>query len=1541
MKKALLLLTLLLPVLSASAQVDVLTQHNDNMRTGQNINEIILTPSNVNSSSFGKLFKTSVDGFVYAQPLYMSNVAIAGGTHNVVYVATENDSVYAFDADNGTQLWHASLVDANHGGTTDEKAVPVGDLAAAHCNNVKPLIGITSTPVIDRNTSSMYVEAKSELANGSFIHRLHMLDITTGAEISPGPSQITATVPGTGEGGTTITFNDATQFNRPGLLFLNGTVYIAYASHCDSTPYHGWIFAYNASSLARTAVFVANPNGTDAGIWMSGAGLAADSNGSIFSVTGNGTFDSKDFGDSIFKLILSGSTLALTDYFTPYNQSSLNSTDGDLGSGGVLLLPDQPGTFSHELIEAGKRSTIYLINRDQMTTNNTHYCSGCSSDSEIVQELTSAVGGGIWSMPAYWNNNVYFWGTNDYLKAFGLSNGRLTTSTSHSSMSLAFPGATPSVSSNGNTNGIVWAIDSSKYDTGPAVLHAFDATNVSHELWNSSQAANGRDTAGLAVKFTVPTIANGKVYIGAQGELDAYGLLGSGSGQVATPTFSPAPGTYTAALPVMISDATSGATIYYTADGTTPTTASPQYSAPITVSNTETIEAIAAASGMTNSAVATGIYTIQTSGGGSSPSYGSGFTSLGLTLNGGAAISGTRLRLTDGGTGEARSAFFTSPVNVQSFTNDFNFQLTNANADGFTFTIQGNSSTALGAPGGALGYGPNSTNTIPGIGRSAAVGFQLYSTVLGNKAVSLTGSWTNGASPSATPGVTTTGVDLHSGDLMNVHMTYDGTTLMWTITDSSTGKSFTQSVAINIPALAGNTAYVGFTGGTGGLTATQDILTWTYTSNLAAPSITTQPANQTVVIGQAATFSVVASGTAPLTYQWMENTGSGFNNISGANSSSYTTPPATSTDNGTAFEVLVTNAEGSVTSNSATLTVTSPLPPTITTQPPNQTVIIGQTATFSVVASGTAPLTYQWMENPGSGFNNISGATSSSYTTPPAMSTDNGTAFEVVVSNAEGSVTSNAAALTVNAAVAQPSYGTGFTASGLTLNGGALISGTRLRLTDGGGGEARSAFFNTEVNVQSFTNDFSFQLTNATADGFTFTIQGNSSTALGASGGALGYGSNSTNTIPGIGKSAAVGFQLYSTVLGNKAVSLTGSWTNGASPASTPGSDTTGSGVSLHSGDVMNVHMTYDGTTLTWTITDATVGKSFTKSVAINIPALAGNTAYVGFTGGTGGLTAIQDITTWTFTPGSTSPVPPSITTQPTNQTVTAGQTATFSVVASGATPLSYQWSKNTGSGYTPISGATSSSYTTPATTLADNGTTFEVTVTNMVSSVTSNPVTLTVTTSTATINFGTGFTSSGLTLNGSASISGTRLRLTDGGTGEARSAFFSTPVNVQSFTNDFSFQLTKPNADGFTFTIQGNSPSALGGGGGGLGYRTIANSVAVGFQLYSTVLGNIEVSLTGDWTNGASPSATPGTSTTGSGVNLRSGDLMNVHMTYDGTTLTWTITDSSTGKSFTQSVTINIPALTGNTAYVGFTGATGGLTATQDILTWTYTPAQ
>src|SRR5690242_13887437 len=822
------------------------------------------------------------------------------------------------------------------------------------------------------------------------------------------------------------------------------------------------------------------------------------------------------------------------------------------------------------------------------------------------------------------------------------------------------------------------------------------------------------------------------------------------------------------------------------------------------------------------------------------PNYGSGFAPSGLTFNGGAAINGTRLRLTDGGTSEARSAFFNTAVNTQSFTNDFSFQLTNAKADGFTFTIQGNNPNALGGGGGSLGYGPTSSSGTDGIANSVAVGFQLYSSALGNKEVSLTGLWTNGQSPAATPGSDTTGsgVNLRSGDVMNVHMTYDGTTLTWTITDASTGKTFTKSVAINIPSFTGNTAYVGFTGGSGGLTAIQDILTWTYTPD----------------------------------------------------------------------------------SN-------SPVPPSITTQPRNQTVIAGQTATFSVVASGTAPLSYQWMENMGSGFNNISGANSSSYTTPATTSGNNGWTFQVVVTNSAGSATSNIVVLTVTTSAPSVNYGSGFTSSGLTFNGGAVINGTRLRLTDGGTSEARSAFFNTAVNTQSFTNDFSFQLTNAKADGFTFTIQGNNPNALGGGGGSLGYGPTSSSGTDGIANSVAVGFQLYSSALGNKEVSLTGLWTNGQSPAATPGSDTTGSGVNLRSGDVMNVHMTYDGTTLTWTITDASTGKTFTKSVAINIPSFTGNTAYVGFTGGSGGLTAIQDILTWTYTWPKNSQEVATPTFNPAAGTYGSTQMVTISDATTGAT-IYY-----TTDGSTPTTSSTQytgqitvSSTTTIEAMAAASG------MTN--SSVATATYTIQTSGGGGSPNFGSGFTSSGLTLNGGAVINGTRLRVTDGGTAEARSAFFSTAVNVQSFITDFTFLLTTANADGFSFTIQGNAPTALGLGGGGLGYQGIGNSVAVKFDLYSNAgEGN---NSTGLYVDGAAPTV-PAINLSG-GVNLHSGHVMSAHIAYDGTTLTLIVTDTSTKASFRTRFSVNIPGTVGSTsAYVGFTGGTGGLTATQEVLTWRY----
>jgi len=816
---------------SSNGFLGVFTQHNDNGRTGQNLGETTLTPSNVNPSSFGRLFSVPVDGEVYAQPLYVPNISVAGATHNVVYVATEGDSVYAFNADvSSAPLWHVSLLDAAHGATPGEVTGNTANDISSSCVDTVPQVGITSTPVIDPSTGTMYVEAKSKRTNGTYVHRLHMLDITTGAEKSPGPQVISATVPGTSDGSTTITFDPLRNLNRSGLLLVNGTVYIGYASHCDETPYHGWIFAYNASTLTQTAVFITTPNGQgQGGIWMSGAGVAADANGIIFTATGNGNFDPTDVGDSVLKLALGGNTISLRDYFTPFDQGIDDANDYDLGSGGVLLLPDQPAAHPHEMVLGTKSGSIYLIDRDQMTTNNQHYCSGCTSDPEIVQEIPNA-GAAVWlfSAPAYWNNTVYFWGSNDVLKAYTLSNGSLGKSPSSSSTnSFGFPGATPVISANGNTNGIVWAIDTTTQSGSmglgpvPSVLHAYDATNVAKELWNSSQAANNRDTAGKSVKFTVPTVANGKVYIGTETELDVYGLLGSGAQQLATPTFNPVAGTYATAQSVTISDTTTGALIHYTTDGSTPSASSTVYSGSIPVSSTTTLKAIAVASGLTNSLIATATYAIQTT-----PGYAGGFGPAGLTLNGSAAISNTRLRLTDGGANEDRSAFFNALVNIQSFTNDFSFQLTSAAADGFTFTIQGNSATALGGGGAGLGYGPN--NGVGGIGNSVAVKFDLYNNA--GEGPDATGSYTNGASTTI-PSVdlTSTGIDLHSGHIFNVHMTYDGTTLTWTISDPSVGKQFTTSTAVNIPSLVGGTtAYIGFTGGTGRLAAIQDILSWAW-----------------------------------------------------------------------------------------------------------------------------------------------------------------------------------------------------------------------------------------------------------------------------------------------------------------------------------------------------------------------------------------------------------------------------------------------------------------------------------------------------------------------------------------------------------------------------------------------------------------------------------------------------------------------------------------------------------------------------------------
>jgi hypothetical protein len=518
----------------ASAQVAVTTYHNDNARSGLNYQESILTRANVNATSFGKLFTYAVDGQVYAQPLYVPDVAIAGkGAHNVVFVATENDSVYAFDADSNTgsnaaPLWQAAFANPALGITP----VPASDVS---CENVTPQIGITGTPVIDRAGGTLYVVAKTKQTTGTtvqYFQWLHALDITSGAEKFGGPYSIDASVPGNcypNKDGR-VFFSALRQHQRAGLVLNNDVLVVVWASNCDNNPYTGWAMAFNSTTLKKLAVFNDAPDmgvvsyECRAGIWQGGAAPAVDTSGNMFLSTGNGYFNANtsgglDYGDTVLKLTLTNPAFTVADYFTPSNQDTLDEEDLDLGSGGLLLLPDQPGLYPHLLAAAGKEGTIYLLNRDNLGKYN------ASGDTQIVQELPNAIGG-VWGTCAFFNQSVYWGGSGDSLKAFTLSNGLFATSpTSKTTHVFGNPGTTASVSSNGVTNGIVWTMDVGAFGGGgPAVLHAYNAGNLAQEFYNTSQNAT-RDQLGPAIKFTTPTIVNGKVYVGTGNSLAVLGLL--------------------------------------------------------------------------------------------------------------------------------------------------------------------------------------------------------------------------------------------------------------------------------------------------------------------------------------------------------------------------------------------------------------------------------------------------------------------------------------------------------------------------------------------------------------------------------------------------------------------------------------------------------------------------------------------------------------------------------------------------------------------------------------------------------------------------------------------------------------------------------------------------------------------------------------------------------------------------------------------------------------------------------------------------------
>ena len=843
--------------------------------------------------------------------------------------------------------------------------------------------------------------------------------------------------------------------------------------------------------------------------------------------------------------------------------------------------------------------------------------------------------------------------------------------------------------------------------------------------------------------------------------------------------------------------------------------------------------------------------------GGTTPiDFGSGFTASGMQFNGHTKLSGTRMQLTDVTTGnEVASAFWSKQVNVQSFYNNFTFQLTKAVADGFTFTIQGVAPTAIGQSGSSLGYA--------GIPTSLAVKFDLHSSN-GDDGQNSTGLYINGAAPTTPSNALGGGINLLNGDTFLVQMKYDGTTLTMTITDMvNPSAMFTISWAINIQNTIGSTTgFVGFTGATGGQSAIQEILDWSYspTTTSAAPdfSVTLSPSSQTIPQGGNTTYSAIIQ---PI---------SGFNST-------------------VSFNVTGLPSGASAVFNPATLAGSG-------------------TSTMTVSASSTA-------------------ATG---------------AYPITVTATSGALTHSAVtSLSITQAGTSPAinFNSGFAQTGMQFNGHTKLNGTRLQLTDTtANNEVASAFWGAPVNVSGFSTDFGFQITNPNADGFTFAIQDNSAVAIGLSGSSLGYG-----TMP---KSVAVKFDFHDNA--GEGNNSTGLYINGATP--TIPATTLGGGVNLHSGDIFQTHLGYDGTRLTMSIADTAIpGETFSFSWLVDIPSTVGApTAFVGFTAGTGGSTATQEILGWTYTPTTaTSNSDFSVAVTPSSQSTSQGGSTTYtaSITPSngftGNVSLSVSGLPTGASGsFAPTSVAGSGSSTLTVTTTSTTATgTYPLTITATSGTVNHSASTSLLITQTGTstpISFGSGFSQAGMQFNGHTKLNGTRLQLTDTtANNEVASAFWKTPVAVTTFTTDFTFQLTNPNADGFTFAIQGNSASAIGLSGSNLGYGTMPKSVAVKFDLHNNA--GEGINSTGLYINGATPTI-PAT-TLGGGVNLHSGDVFQTHVTYDGTTLTMTITDATVpADTFSISFPIDIPTTVGaSTAFVGFTAATGGSTATQEIISWTY----
>jgi len=1265
----------------AQGQVTVLTYHNDNARTGQNLSESTLTLANVNPNEFGRLFSYPIDGYAYAQPLYMSNLVVPGqGTRNVVFVATEHASVYAFDADGNAPglLWKTSFINPAAGVTS----VPQSDVLNA---DIVPEIGITGTPVIDSASSTLYVVAKTkETGSGQphYVQRLHALDVTTGAEKFGGPALIGDTlfnpppeaytnstpisVAGTGDGSQSgvVEFNALRQNQRPGLVLLGNRVYVAWASHGDTRPYHGWVAGFNKTTLAVETIFNVTPNGRFGGIWMSGGAPAVDLNGNMFFSTGNGTFaiTSTDtcgqwqtadghfppcnpgYGDSVLKLS-TAPTLSVSDFFTAFNQADLEASDQDLGAGGVLLLPDQAGAHPHLLVTGGKGSgKVYLINRDNMGEFNSGF-------DNIVQVLPpGTVVGGSFDTPAYFSNGthqlIYYLGLDDVLKAFELSNGLLSASPfSQAASAFHFPGATPSISANGTTNAIVWALNvNALFGGGAAVLFAYDATASPRltQLYATNQTGQ-RDQLDVGVKFIVPTVANGKVYVGTQTSLEILGLFPPASSPPSAPSTLSAAAVSSSQIKLSWTNTATNATgikIERSLDGTT-----------FTQVNTVAHDA-------------------------------STFTDTGLSPS---TVYFYRVRATNQ-VGDSAASNVTSdetkptpPVLQVADIRDGQVVLSWTSAPDHThYTVERSADGTNFTP---IFTTTNATTTTF-VDSGLTTGRQFYLVLAFNAAGDSSPS--NVASATIGP----LNIDHSTGFTTHADLTANGNT------------KFVETVARLTDAVAGQ-AGTFFSNERVGIRNFSTTFTvrvhegtfprgdgFAFILQSSGPNALGRPGGQfayfPILNGVAVVFDVLHNSTGLVVgrhFPAQTVPGSGDVHVSldgtGIDLQNQATKQIVLAYDGTTLTETINDL-----SSKATFTTSYVVDIRSFVRSDSAFVGFGGgTALFTCIQDilawkfdsheeGLPPrapdselATSVVRKDPNRSIPKVEWKSHNSFTAQGwniERSTDGNTYSMIarkkvtVTSFTDGPLVSGtyfyrvrafdaagvlSAPLNIASVVigggdnpATFDHSAGFAShSDMTSNGSAFFPDARLRLTDDRVGEDGSAWIavNSGVGLSNFTIAFTFQIRPGVinppplADGFTFTIQGNSPSALGGEGGGLGYFS--------IGNSIGVVFDLF-----KEGGNLTGLYTNGIFPCCGNGTSVhIGGGVDIRNQNPKKVVLSYDGATLTETITDVITGAKFTTSYAVNIPSTvvpgSSNIFYVGFTGGTGGLAAIQEVLNWTL----------------------------------------------------------------------------------------------------------------------------------------------------------------------------------------------------------------------------------------------------------------------------------------------------------------------